>query len=206
MANHNLDTTFRVAVEKLTQKSPAEAALNSGAEYDAEKGIFKIKYINQEYEVVYPAGNVKLVDNDEEEVPLTVQILILHYLATANGAPLQDKLISFKELPDGAIYIEPFTRRAIKPMLKLFDQNLPGFLELATAIGGRKAGLGDVSVTIDVFPRVPITYVIWAGDDEFESSGNILFDASARHYLPTEDYALVSSLVIYQLGGMVKKS
>lgn len=204
MANFNLDTTYKLACEKLSQKAPQEVAINSGSHYDERSKVFHVKYLNSIYEVTFPQGEVKLKDSDEE-VNLSVQILILHYLINANGAPLQDKLISFKELPDGAIYIEPFTRRAINPMLKVFQNNFEDFVRLAEELGGSKSHLGDVSVTVYVFPNVPITYVMWAADDEFAASGNILFDASASNYLPTEDYALVSSLVIYKMCDMLKK-
>ncbi|GAB4262436.1 DUF3786 domain-containing protein [Thermincola ferriacetica] len=204
MANYNLQAAYEVAVDKLGKKSPREIAVNSDTLYNEATNTFKVKYINEDYLVTYPDGRIKFADKDGE-IPLNVQILILHYLVTANGAPLQNRLISFKELPDGAIYIEPFTRRAVNPMLSAFGTNPEAFAELAEKIGGQRQSLGDISVTIHVFPRVPITYVIWAADDEFPASGNILFDASACHYLPTEDYALVSSLVVYQLCGMFKQ-
>ncbi|MBU7005132.1 DUF3786 domain-containing protein [Phosphitispora fastidiosa] len=200
----NLDVTYQFAVEQLQKKEPREAARNAGAEYNPETGGILITYLGDTFRVSYPDGRVEPAE-DGKEVSLTVKILILHYLNTANGAPLQGKLISFKELPDGAIYIEPFTRRAIKPMLNLFAERQDEFVELAKGIGAEKQSLGDTSVTIYPFPNVPITYVIWSGDDEFPASGNILFDASAPFYLPTEDYALVSGLIIYQLGSLLQK-
>jgi len=200
----NLDVTYQFAVDQLEKKEPREAARNAGAEYNPETGEILITYLGDNFRVSYPDGRVEPAE-DGKEVSLTVKILILHYLNTANGAPLQGKLISFKELPDGAIYIEPFTRRAIKPMLNLFAERQEEFVELAKGMGAEIQSLGDTSVTIYPFPNVPITYVIWSGDDEFPASGNILFDASAPFYLPTEDYALVSGLIIYQLGSLLQK-
>lgn len=201
----NLDVTYKFAVEKLARKEPGEVARNAGAVYNEQKKLFTLRYLGENYSISFPDGSVKFTDR-EEEVSLTVKILILHYLINANGAPLQGKWISFKELPDGAIYIEPFTRRTVKPMLSLFGGKQEEFVKLAKTIGAKEQDLGDTSVTIFPFPRVPITYVIWSGDDEFPASGNILFDASASHYLPTEDYALVSGLIIYHLGNLLQHS
>lgn len=201
----NLDVTYKFAVEKLTLKEPGEVARNADAVYHEQKKLFTLSYLGENYSISFPDGSVKFTDK-EEEVSLTVKILILHYLINANGAPLQGKWISFKELPDGAIYIEPFTRRTVKPMLSLFGGKQEEFVKLAKTIGAKEQDLGDTSVTIFPFPRVPITYVIWSGDDEFPASGNILFDASASHYLPTEDYALVSGLIIYHLGKLLQQS
>ncbi|MHB9095788.1 MAG: DUF3786 domain-containing protein [Eubacteriales bacterium] len=195
----NLDVTYKFAVEKLVKKDPQEMARNADVTYNHEAGLFTVTYLGDRYSVSYPDGIVESLDK-KEEVPVTAKILVLHYLTSANGAPLQNKWISFKELPDGAIYIEPFTNRAIKPMLSLFAGKQEEFVELALTIGGKVENLGDTAVTIFPLPRVPITYVIWSGDDEFPASGNILFDGSASCYLPTEDYALLSSLVVYYLG------
>lgn len=201
----NLEVAYNFAVEKLNQKDPVEIARNAGVEYNAEAKSFTVPYLGEKFFVSHPEGIVKPVEKSEGP-PLTVMILILHYLVNANGAPVQGKWISFKELPDGAIYNEPFGRRAIKPMLNLFADKQEEFLRLAATLGGQQQKLGDVSVTITPFPRVPITFVIWGGDDEFPASGNILFDASAHCYLPTEDYAMMSGLIIYQLGELLPKS
>lgn len=200
----NLDVTYNFAIEKLAIKEPLEIAANAGAEYNPETKRFTATYLGDKYYISFPDGAVEYTDRDEE-VAITVKILLLHYLTNANGAPLQNKFISFKELPDGAIYIEPFTNRAIKPMLNLFAAKQEEFVRLALSIGGRRETIGDTSVTVFPFPRVPITYVIWSADEEFPASGNILFDGSASCYLPTEDYALLASLVIYHLGKLMQQ-
>ncbi len=201
--NYNLEVTYEYACNKMKAKEPAEMARNSGAHWNPDLGVITLKYLGQDYTVTYP-GIVVGYAAKEGEVPLKEQALLLHYLCTANGAPVQDKYISFKELPDGAIYIDPFYRRAIEPMIKVFGQNHELFLQVAAKLGGVKQVLGDVSVTIQVLPRVAITYVLWAADDEFPATGNILFDASAANYLPTEDYAVVASNVVYAMAGMAK--
>ncbi|MFZ5641662.1 MAG: DUF3786 domain-containing protein [Bacillota bacterium] len=201
--NYNLEVTYEYACNKLRTKEPAEMARNSGAAWDADRGVIILPYLGEEYTVSYPEGKVSYAAKDDE-VPLKDQALLLHYLCTANGAPVQGNFISFKELPDGAIYTDPFRRRAIEPMLKVFGENHELFLQVAEKLGGVKQELGDVSVTVPVFPRVPVTYVMWAGDDEFPATGNILFDASAPNYLPTEDYAVAASNVVYKMAGMAR--
>lgn len=198
----NLDVTYQFAIDKLAAKDPVVMAKNAGVVFDTMNQKFVVKYLNEDYLVSYPEGAVASAGS-KSEVPISVRILILHYLITANGAPLQNKWISFKELPDGVIYIVPFTNRAINPMLKIFAERQKELIELAQNLGGRVETLGDTSVTINAFPYVPITYVIYSADEEFPASGNILFDGSASCYLPTEDYALLSSLVIYHMSGLL---
>lgn len=200
----NLDITYDYAVKKLASKDPQEMASNAGVTYDAHNKIFTVPYMENKYTVSYPDGAVSFVDR-QDEVVITEKILILHYLAYANGVPIQNKWISFKELPDGAIYIDPFTRRTINPMVKVFGDNQEKFVEMTKYLNPKKETLGDTSLTIYAFPRVPVTYILYSGDDEFPASGNVLFDASAPNYLPTEDFAFVASLPIHRLCALAQQ-
>jgi hypothetical protein len=112
---------------------------------------------------------------------------------------LNGQFISYKELPGGGIYIQPFTNRAIRPMVQFFGQQPKRLLDVAERIGGIPEKHGDAGVTLTAFPKVPVTLVIWGADDEFPASGNILFDSSASKFLPTEDYAVLASFVVMTL-------
>ncbi|GAI11565.1 unnamed protein product, partial [marine sediment metagenome] len=123
----------------------------------------------------------------EQDVPLKDKILMLHYLTWAKGTPLTNRLIAFKELSEGSNYFPTFSKRTIKPLLGPFGTEPGRLIGAAGKLGGRKADYGDVAVTINAFRRVPITIVLWRGDDEFAPEGSILFDASISDYLSTYD-------------------
>jgi hypothetical protein len=205
MANYNLDKTWEVAKFNLMNCDPLEVARKAKVEYDQLSKTFKLPFLGNIYSIRFPDGEVNALKGNAE-VSLTNRILMLHYLTTANGQPLVKNWISFKELPDGAIYNEPFTRRTIKPMLDTFSDNPQNLVRLAEEIGGKAGDIGDVSVTLPVFPQVAITYVIWEGDEEFPATGTVLFDGSAKAYLPTEDYALLSSAIIWELKSKLKRT
>ncbi len=220
--NLNYEVTLKEAQRRFTERDFARIAVLAGARVTSDNNL-ELPFLGQSY-TVSPQGEVTLsskatgpqdqpgsnlehrTSNLVDEVPLTVKILILHYLATAEGVPVQQKPISFKELPGGAIYIGPFTNRAIRPLVSVFGDNPAELLEVGRELGGTKTDLGDVSVRIDAFPHVPVTLVLWQGDEEFPPSGNILFDVSASHYLPTEDYAVLASLVVYELKNLKQHS
>ena len=56
-----------------------------------------------------------------------------------------------------------------------------------------------MAVTIQVFPSVPVTFVLWRGDDEFSPSGSVLFDSTISQYLPTEDVAVLAGMLVGKL-------
>jgi len=199
----NWDVTLEIARGRLGDSEPQNIARAAAVRYDAAAGEFVVPYLNQEHLVRYPSGEVYLPQG--EEAPIVNKILILHYLEQAEGVPLHHKWISFKEIPGGQIYINPFYNRAIRPLIKLFGSDPQGLITAGSALGGKKESLGDASVVVPVFPMVPVAYVIWEGDEEFEPSGNILFDESAPHYLPLEDYAVIAGSAVFELRKQVDR-
>ena len=193
----DLSTAHEVALKKFHACTLADMARCSG--YPIDGKALAIDFLGAHYKVEYPSGNFVPVANTDGELPQATQILILHYLSNPTEVLDTGKLISYKELPGGAIYIKPFSGRSIDPMVRIFGSNPDRLLEVATSLGGQSNGLGDVGVTLRIFPRIPVTLVLWRADDEFPASGNILFDASAAAILPTEDYAVLASIVVFGL-------
>jgi len=191
----NYSAAHEVALKKFRACSLEDIARCSG--YPIDGNALAIDFLGGHYKVEYPSGNFEPVPISEGELPVFTQILILHYLANPTEILDTGTLISYKELPGGSIYIQPFTHRAIDPLVRTFGSNPDNLLEVATRIGGHSNGLGDVGVTFRVFPRIPVTLILWRADDEFPASGNILFDASAPAILPTEDYAVLASIVVF---------
>ena len=75
----------------------------------------------------------------------------------------------------------------------------------AAALGGQPADYGDVAVTVSGFPRVPVTVVLWRGDEEFPPDGNMLFDGSVMDYLCTEDVNVLSESLAHRLVRLLKE-
>ena len=54
-------------------------------------------------------------------------------------------------------------------------------------------------MTVNAFDHVPITLVLWRGDEELAPNGNILFDANISDYLSTEDVTVLTETIIWKL-------
>lgn len=202
MGNFNLDVTLKKSLEEFRNKNSADMIWKTGTEF--VDGSFHFEFLGMPIEVTYPEGLVGKRDTGEE-LGLIERILVLHYLTYAGGTPNLNKSISFKELPGGSIYIEPFTNRCIRPLIHLFGNNLASFQESAEKFGGVKREYGDMSYGFYPLPRIPVTLVIWAADEEFPANANIIFDESAADYLHTEDYAFLCGMLVGKLKGYMGK-
>jgi len=183
-----------------------QQCINSGAEYKraGSKEVITLEFLNQKYRVTLPDIDVSLAGS-QAEVPVSDKVLILHYLTLASGVPLSNKPIAFQELPEGAGYMRTFSKRSIEPLVRHFGGEPRRLIEVARRLGGRKADYGDAAVTVSGFKMVPVTLVLWGGDEEFPARGNIMFDSTVSGYLSTYDITVLCDAITWRLVRFLKE-
>ena len=192
------DLSHRLACEQLAKIGDIEEQCRrSGARYLGPHEIV-IDYLNQPYHIMIPEGKIVLEDSGTE-TPLRDKILILHYFTGAKGTPATGKSIAYKQLQGGVSYFPAFSQRVIGPLVKNFGRGPELLRNAAAKLGGCEADYGDLSVTINAFDQVPITLVLWKGDEEVAPNGNMLFDANISDYLSTEDVTVLSETIVWKL-------
>ncbi len=195
-----------LAVSELKQVNPKRLEARTGAHYFVENdqdGLV-VPYFGQGRRITWPEVSVT-PENGQGEISLPEQILILHYLLHASGEPLAGRSIDFRQVPEGGFYWSAFVSRAKTPLLETFGHDLELYLKVAVSLGGQPQALGDAAALFLAFPRVPITHVLWGGDEEFSPEANILFDETIPGYFPTEDIAALSGASVYRLMGAARQ-
>ena len=191
---------FDIAARELQARDPEQVARAAGVEL--AEGSFSFDFVAQPVRV--ELGPVTVSGSGDKEISLTDQVLILHYLTTADGRPMSGQWIAFREIPGAQSYHTAFYNRAMKPLLAGFAEN-PGLLpQVAAFMSPQEGEGGDASIVVKAFPRVPLMLQVWAGDEDFGAEANVLFDRSVPGYMSSEDAAWIAGRVIYPLVGMVK--
>ncbi|MFC1865262.1 DUF3786 domain-containing protein [Chloroflexota bacterium] len=194
------ETALKLAGEKLASINIKEQCHRAGAQYKIADGketaIFK--YLNKSYSIGFPEMEVVSIE-DRKSAPQRDGLLIIHYFLIADGSPLTGKSITYKELSGGTTYFPTFHKRTIEPLLKNFGTEPHKLLAAAKSLGGIKANYGDIAVSINAFSHIPLTLVLWFGDDEFLAAGSILFDSSIEKYLAAEDITVLCEIITWRL-------
>jgi len=190
----NYQQAFDLACLSIKELNREERAKKAGADYERGESGEKIvvRFFSEPYEIRFP--EVEFCSASKKVVSLVTRVLLLHYLIRADGSPLTGRWVGYKDIPGGLHYAGVFARRVTEPLLRRFG-NSPGlFQEIGTGVGGESAGIGDASFVLRILPLVPVQYVLWAGDDEFPPSIQLLFDASVDHYLSLEDIVVLGQI------------
>ncbi len=188
---HAYHTASENARSILREKDMSSVAHNTGEVFNDN---LTVSFLNEDYTLLVPS--FELLKGGQSVKPMT-EVLVLRYLANSVRRGETGRLISFAEVRGGGRdYFPSFEKRAIKPLLRLSPEKL---IAAGQRLGGLQTMTGDAAVTIKLFPFVPVTYVLWLGDDELPPAAGILFDENINAYLSCEDVAVAASLGTYAL-------
>jgi hypothetical protein len=195
----NYQQAFDLACASLKEKDLKETAEKAGVNYrkDGEGEEIVIPFFSDPYTVRFPQGEFS--SPGKKTVSLVVRALLLHHLLKADGTLLTGRWIAYKDIPGCLLYAGVFARRVTEPLIKRFGRSAKLFQEAGKGLSGEPAAVGDASFILHPFPRIPVQYVLWEGDDEFPPSAQLLFDSSVDHYLPLEDITVLGQITTGRL-------
>jgi hypothetical protein len=120
----------------------------------------------------------------ENDPLLTLATLV--YLNNVGGVfPLGQDIIGLADLKQGSFFTGPHELRT-EAFLKRFGDDPEGFRETGKALDGLLMDMADAAVRLLPFPRLPLYYLLWTGDEEFQPGLQVLFDRTIERFLPAD--------------------
>jgi hypothetical protein len=123
-----------------------------------------------------------------------LELLSLVYLLSAGPEGLSNEMVSVQQLKTSHFFQGPHELN-INPIIGRFGNDVEGFKEAALKIGGELQNLADAGFKIFTFPKVPLYYLLWRGDEEFNPRLSVLFDRSIEKHLSADAIWGLVSLV-----------
>jgi hypothetical protein len=80
-----------------------------------------------------------------------------------------------------------------------YGHDAEGFLEAAERLGGEGIRGGDAAVRFHIFPKVPVDYILWLGDEEFPANLTLLVDRGAPRHLSADAIGVAVNLLSRRL-------
>jgi hypothetical protein len=191
----NLGVALRLARETFAAR-PKERLADQAGVTDLGNGGFEVGILGSR--VRYDPGTGAF-SSVSDAVSLRQEIILLHYLCQAHGTELTGQIVSFGQIPGAGFYDPVFNGRIRGRTAGTFGSAFDAFQKAASALRATRTEMGDLGMSIPALPRVPITIVLWRGDDEFQPGSNFLFDSSISAYLCVEDIVVLSEELVSRL-------
>jgi len=123
-----------------------------------------------------------------------LELMTLVYLRNVTPDTPMHEMISVPDLKDAQFFQGPHELKT-RPLLEIYGHNLKGFQTAAENLGGKALNMADAAFEFLPFPKIPLYYLFWEGDEEFAANLSILFDRSIERHLSADAIWGVVNLV-----------
>jgi len=192
----NYEQALRIGLETFGRKDPGRVAQKAGADLVGRTLI--IPHLDRE--IVLDADSHHFsIRQTGEEAAIWLAILTLHYLNNADGRRPSGRLKHFREFKDGHFYEPAFNRRTKDILITVFGKDPAAMVRAGERLKGKILQTGDAAVELMYFPYLPISCILWQGDDEFPPEASVLFDETADFFFSAEDMAVAGQMAVLEM-------
>jgi hypothetical protein len=166
--------------------------------YQQEKDQYVISFLNREY---FVRPRERRIIRDDQDADFIEQLCILAYLINAQPIEPTGKLVQGVKLPGGEFFFQAVHKLPTDKLEAAFGSEPEQLYKAGVEFGAKKRSFGDALIELELFADLPLTIVIWGGDEEFAARASILFNEKASQ-IPLD--ALLAA-VNYAAAELIKK-
>jgi hypothetical protein len=192
----NYEQALKLALEVFLRKDPGRVADKAAAEFVNRCVI--VPHLDRRIVFDVDALRFSFMETDQE-APIWLAILTLHYLNNADGRQPTGRLKHFREFKEGHFYEPAFNRRTRDILVSTFGSEPQAMIAAAERLRARILQTGDAAAELAYFPCLPVTCILWRGDEEFPPEASVLFDETADRFFSAEDMAVAGQMAVLEL-------
>jgi hypothetical protein len=187
---------LKLGLDALDRLDPWRVAMRAGGTFEDRRLV--LPHLDR-HVVLDPDSKTFSVQETGNEAPIWLSILTVHYLTKADGRFPTGNLKHFREFKEGQFYEPAFNSHTKDVLIQFFGNTPKAMLAAAEKLGGKILQTGGAAVELKYFPYVPITCIVWEGDEEFPPEATVLFDDTADAFFSAEDMAVAGQMAVLEL-------
>lgn len=174
---------------------PQEAVSRTGADFDGE--AFTLRLVNATYRLTWPQYTITADREDAFALKaLPGQTFLLRWLLEGKRLSAHGEYKTFRDMPWGELYIQPFTGRCLTRAAYTFGTRVPAFCAAMERLGAKKLPHGDAGYELELLPGYPMQLIVWEGDEEFPPNSQILYSDNFAESFSAEDRVVAGDILI----------
>ena len=194
--NHKKEVPFAHYYERFAALDPQEAAARTGTPF--ADGAFCLTLLGHPYRITHPEFSIS-GEGGTALKSLPAQTFLMRWLLEGKQTAGSRDFLTFREMPWGELYIQPFTGRVLKRAAFSFGTRLEAFRAACTAMGGLPLQAGDAGFEFTLLGNYRLRMLLWAGDDEFPPSAQLLYSANFVDGFAAEDRVVAGDLLCNEI-------
>ena len=191
--NHKEEVPFAHYEQLFRSLDPQEAAVRTGAKWDGKE--FYVNLLGREFAISHPEYALRALDGGKLP-PLPTQTFRLRYLLESKNVAWRGEWKTFREMPWGEMYIQPYTGRVLTRAAFTFGFRVAAFKAAAEKMGALPVKHGDAGFEFPLIGNFKMRFLIWEGDDEFPPCAQVLYSANFADGFAAEDRVVAGDILI----------
>ncbi len=191
--NHKEEVPFAHYEERFRGMDPQETVARLGVNWDGKE--FYVNLIGRDYAIAHPDYAIRALDGGKLP-PLPVQTFLLRYLLESKAVAWNGEWKTFRELPWGEMYIQPYTGRVLTRAAFTFGTRLAAFKAACEKLGGLPLAHGDAGFELPLIGDYRMRILVWEGDDEFPPNAQVLYTDNFGPGFAAEDRVVAGDILI----------
>ena len=120
----------------------------------------------------------------------------LRFLLEGRRAEPYSAFKTFREMPWGEMYIQPYTGRCLTRAAFTFGTRVAKFRAACEKMGAQALEHGDAGFQLELLPGYDMQIMVWEGDDEFAPTAQILYSGNFETGFAAEDRVVAGDILI----------
>lgn len=193
--NHKEGVPFEYYVNLFQKLDPREAQVRTGVDFDGQ--AFTLRLVGTDYRITWPAYSISAGEENAFALKnLPAQTFLLRYLLEGKAVPARGEFKTFREMPWGELYIQPFTGRCLTRAAFTFGTRVEKFAGAMERLGAKKLPHGDAGYELELLPGYAMRLLVWAGDEEFPPNSQLLYSDNFAGGFAAEDRVVAGDILI----------
>ena len=128
--------------------------------------------------------------------PLPTQTFLLRYLLEGKNIKWNGQWKTFREMPWGEMYIQPYTGRVLTRAAFTFGTRVAAFCKASEKMGAVKLPHGDAGYQFELVSGYRMQILVWEGDEEFPPNAQVLYSDNFETGFAPEDRVVAGDILI----------
>ena len=156
---------------------------------------FTLRLLGRDFAIAHPGYAIRALDGGTVP-PLPTQTFLLRYLLEGKNIKWNGQWKTFREMPWGEMYIQPYTGRVLTRAAFTFGTRIDAFRHAAEKMGAVKLPHGDAGYQFELVPGYHMQLLVWEGDEEFPPNAQVLYSDNFETGFAPEDRVVAGDILI----------
>ena len=192
--NHKEEVPFAFYEEKFRALDPASVTERlADVRWDGKE--FTVRLLGRDFAIAHPEYAIRVLD-DGKLPPLPTQTFLLRYLLESRDVAWKGEWKTFREMPWGEMYIQPYTGRCLTRAAFTFGTRVAAFRAAAEKMGAEAVKHGDAGYQFELVGGYRMQILVWEGDEEFPPNAQVLYSDNFADGFAAEDRVVAGDILI----------